>query len=127
MRFLLKWSYRVKAIDTMRIAIPSTLRDSTTILSAVSSDGTINVYDLSLLPPPSPVEMTDILEISPVVTYDSKGSRLTCITLADGEMNHPEQKPENGAKRKRGLDLEAKDEEEEEEWLGLGQLSEAEA
>ncbi|KAH9987132.1 WD40-repeat-containing domain protein [Russula compacta] len=108
---------RVKAIDTMRIALPSTLRDSTTILSAASSDGTINVYDLSLLPPPSPVEMADIPEISPVVTYDSKGSRLTCITLADGEMNHPEQEPENGAKRKRGLDSETEDEEE--EWLGL--------
>jgi protein MAK11 len=57
-------------------------------------------------------------EISPVVTYDSKGSRLTCITLADGEMSHPEHlTPETGAKRKR--DLDDSDAKEEEAWQGL--------
>jgi len=90
------------------------VRNSTTILSSVSSDGTINVYDLSLLPPPNPKETTEIPEISPVTTYDSRGSRLTCVTLADGEMNHPEQP--TPAKRKREVDSET---EEEEEWEGL--------
>lgn len=62
-------------------------------------------------------ETNDILEISPVATYDSKGSRLTCMTLADGEMSHLEQPtPEKGAKRDREPDSET---EEEEEWLGL--------
>jgi len=105
---------RVKALDTIRIALPSTSPlHSTTILSTVSSDGTINVYDLSLLPSPTPTETTDIAEISPVVTYDSKGSRLTCVTLADGDVDHPEQQtPDKGVKRKRET-------EEEEEWLGL--------
>ncbi|KAH9981013.1 WD40-repeat-containing domain protein [Lactifluus volemus] len=108
---------RVKAIDTMRIALPSTsTRQSTTILSSVSSDGTINIYDLSLVPTCT-TETVDITEISPVVTYDSKGSRLTCVALADGEVGHQEQPtPVNGAKRKREMVSEV---EEEEEWLGL--------
>ena len=114
--FLLKRSCRVKAIDTIRIALPSTLRDSTTILSSVSSDGTVNVYDLSLLPSSTPTETSDISEISPVVTYDSKGSRLTCITLAEGDVDHSEHTPAKGAKRKRDVDSEA---EEEEEWEGF--------
>lgn len=111
-------SRRVKAIDTIRVALPSTRRDSTTILSSsVSSDGTVNVYDLSLLPPPASIAPSDIPEISPVVTYDSKGSRLTCVTLADGEVDHAEEpSPEKVAKRKRESDSEA---EEEEEWQGF--------
>jgi len=86
-------------------------------MSAVSSDGTINVYDLSLLPPPAPTETTP--EISPVITYDTKGSRLTCVTLADGEMGHLRPStPEEAEKRKRESDSET-EEEEEEEWQGL--------
>jgi protein MAK11 len=92
-------------------------------MSTVSSDGTINVYDLSLLPSSVPKEEKEIPEIWPVTTYDSKGSRLTCVTLADGEMSNPEQlTPENGAKRKREVDSET---EEEEEWEGL-EMSEGE-
>jgi len=113
--YLIGHGNRVKAIDTIRISLPpSTSRDPTTVISTVSSDGTVNVYDLSLLPPPAPTGTTNMPEISPVVTYDSKGSRLTCITLADGEMSHP---PETGAKRKRELD--DSDTQEEEAWQGL--------
>jgi protein MAK11 len=84
-------------------------------MSAVSSDGTINVYDLSLLPPPAPTETAGAPEISPVVTYDTKGSRLTCVTLSDGEMGHlGPSTPEKAEKRKRESDSEA-----EEEWQGL--------
>ena len=83
----------------------------------MSSDGTINVYDLSLLPPPTPTETIDIAEISPVVTYNSKGSRLTCVTLADDDTGHQDQ-PTPGVKRKR--ETEEEGEGEEEEWLGLG-------
>ena len=101
----------------MKIVLPSTsTRHSTTILSSVSSDGTINIYDLSLVPTCT-TETADITEISPVVTYDSKGSRLICVALADGEADHQEQlTPEKGAKRKRETVSEG---EEEEEWLGL--------
>jgi protein MAK11 len=106
----------VKAIDTIRIALPSI---PTTISSTVSSDGIVNVYDLSLLPPSSPTETTDIPDISPVATYDSKGSRLTCVTLADDEMGQLEQPPpEEGEKRKRESDS-GTEEEEEDEWPGL--------
>ena len=115
--FLLKKSYRVKAIDAMRVALSSARRDSTTILSSVSSDGTVNVYDLLLLPPSAPIAPSNIPEISPVVTYDSKGSRLTCVTLAEGDVDHAEQhSPGKVTKRKRESDSEA---EEEEEWQGF--------
>lgn len=83
----------------------------------MSSDGTVNVYDLSHLPSSTPTEASDIPEISPVVMYDSKGSRLTCIALAEGDVDHPEQPtPEKGAKRKREVDT---DTGEEEEWDGF--------
>ena len=118
--FLLNKSCRVKAIDTIRVALPSTGRDSTTILSSVSSDGTVNVYDLSLLPPPAVmIAPSDVPEISPVVTYDSKGSRLTCVTLAEGDVDHAEQhSTEKVIKRKRESDSEA-EEEDKEEWQGF--------
>ena len=81
----------------------------------MSSDGTINVYDLSLLPPPSSSEKIDIVETSPVVTYDSKGSRLTCVTLADDDVGHLEQPvPTKGAKRERESDSESSEAEEDE-------------
>jgi protein MAK11 len=85
----------------------------------VSSDGTINVYDLSHLPPPSLSEEIDIVETSPVVTYDSKGSRLTCVTLADGDAGPPGQPEQSkGAKRERESESESS-EVEEDEWEGL--------
>ncbi len=99
--------------NTIRIALSSTRQDSTTILSTVSSNGTVNVYDLSLLPPRAQIQASEIAEISPVVTYDTKGSRLTCVTLAEGEVEHAEQRtPEMGAKRKRESDSEAEEDEE---------------
>ena len=106
--------YSVKALDTIKIALSSTTRRSTTLLSSVSSDGTINIYDLSFLPAPSLSDEIDIVETSPVVTYDSKGSRLTCVSLADGDVDHLEQ-PEHskGAKRER------ESESEEDEWEGF--------
>jgi len=114
--YLVGHGNRVKALDTQKITLPSVKQRFTTILSSVSSDGTINVYDLSLLPPPSLSEEIDIVETSPVVTYDSKGSRLTCVTLADGDVGQMEQMEQNkGAKRERELESEA----EEDEWEGL--------
>ncbi len=77
------------------------------------------MYDLSLLPPPAQIQASEIAEISPVVTYDTKGSRLTCVTLAEGEEHHVEQPvPEKDAKRKRESDSEV---EEHEEWQGFSE------
>ncbi|KAJ7493211.1 WD40-repeat-containing domain protein [Mycena galericulata] len=112
---------RVKAVDTLSIALPAASgRASTTIVATVSSDGKIHVYDLAALPAAAG---SSVLEIAPVAEYDSKGTRLTCVTLADGDVEG------GGAavngKRKRDVDA---DEEEEEEpqseegdaWSGIG-------
>lgn len=74
----------VRAVQTLQISIPITSlskRTSTTIVSTASSDGKIHVYDLASLSESTQEEVT---EITPVVEYDSKGTRLTCLTLADG-------------------------------------------
>jgi protein MAK11 len=116
-------SYSVKAIDTQKITLPSITRRSTTILSSVSSDGTINVYDLSHLPPRNSSEEIDIVELSPVVTYDSKGSRLTCVTLADDDMGHLGQPGHSkGAKRERESESSEADAEED-VWEGLPEIT----
>ncbi len=99
---------RVKAVQTLSIALPS--HKSTTIACTVSSDGKIHVYDLGDLKKDS----EEFQELQPVAIYDSKGTRLTCVTVADGDVM------ENATigKRKR-KDGEESDEEEEEGWQGL--------
>ncbi|KAG6879939.1 hypothetical protein C0992_009297 [Termitomyces sp. T32_za158] len=76
---------RVKAVTTLDIALPAGVssRDATTIACTVSSDGFVHVYDLAMVPPPSASE--EVVEIAPVAVYDTKGTRLTCLTLADGD------------------------------------------
>ncbi|KAF9045755.1 WD40 repeat-like protein [Hymenopellis radicata] len=103
-------SNRVKAVQTLSIALPSPARRSTTIACTVSSDGKIHVYDLGDLKKDS----EEFQELQPVAVYDSKGTRLTCVTVADGDAM------ENAAigKRKR-KDGEESEEEEEEGWQGL--------
>ncbi|KAJ7249567.1 WD40-repeat-containing domain protein [Mycena haematopus] len=108
---------RVKAVATLPIALPAASgRASTTVVCTASSDGKIHVYDLAALPAQPG---STVLEISPVAEYDSKGTRLTCVTLADGDV-------EDGAavngKRKRTADEEEDDEEADsagEEWGGV--------
>ncbi|KAI0057215.1 WD40 repeat-like protein [Artomyces pyxidatus] len=108
---------RAKAIDTLRIALPLSTRPSTTILSSVSSDGTIYVYDLFALPPASsPSEgQKSLPDIQPVAAYDSKGTRLTCVTLADGDVAIDPSVA--GEKRKREDEGEIVGEIPDEEWL----------
>jgi protein MAK11 len=50
-----------------------------------------------------------IIEIDPIAEYDSKGTRLTCVTLADGEDLGP---PVNGKRKRGGEDASASDIEE---------------
>jgi protein MAK11 len=96
---------RIKALQTLDISLPSSGSNSisTTILSTVSSDGKIHIYDLAEL------EIPEQKEILPVATYDTKGTRLTCVALGEGELTS-----ELGGKRKR-----ESEEEEEEEWGGI--------
>ncbi|KAG7445118.1 WD40 repeat-like protein [Guyanagaster necrorhizus] len=72
---------RVKAVQTLSIALPASKRTATTIVCTASSDGKIHVYDLAALDKTS----QKVQEIEPVAVYDSKGTRLTCIAIADGE------------------------------------------
>ena len=73
---------RVKAVQTLQIALPSTSdRQTTTIASTISSDGKIHIYDLAELPSTGGEKH----QLNPVAVYDTKGTRLTCLALADGE------------------------------------------
>ena len=80
---------RIKAIQTIKIALPSTSgRTSTIIACTASSDGNINLYDIARIPEqPSTDTPQKTKQIEPLTTYDSKGTRLTCVTLADGDMD----------------------------------------
>ncbi|KAJ7623718.1 WD40-repeat-containing domain protein, partial [Roridomyces roridus] len=108
---------RVKALETLSIALPpASGRPSTTIVCTVSSDGNIRLFDLAALPAQ---RSSEVLEIKPVVEYDTKGTRLTCVTLADGDAAGGEQL--NG-KRKRDEEEEeqsAGEEDEDEDWGGV--------
>lgn len=56
--------------------------ESSTLLSTVSSDGLVNLYDLSSAIG-SPTQGEDN-KSEPIASYDTKGSRLTCVFLAEG-------------------------------------------
>lgn len=132
----------VKAIDMLTISLPANksvaasekqrdLQQSmstpskTTILASASSDGMIHVYDLASLPvPPSassglPTPPSEdikgsnaIAKLEPVAKYDTKGTRLTCLTLAGSEPSGNSDRPTMvGVKRRR----EGSDDEEDEE------------
>ena len=85
-------------MQTLDIALPPSTAGliSTTIVCTVSSDGKIYLYDMANVP--EHAGATKIVELNPIEEYDSKGTRLTCVTLADGEAVGP---PVN-RKRKQG-------------------------
>lgn len=71
-------------MQTIEIALPESAgRQSTTIACTVSSDGFVNVYDVATVASTS--ESTP-QQIKPIGSYDSKGTRLTCVTLADRDV-----------------------------------------
>ncbi|KAI0332690.1 WD40 repeat-like protein [Cubamyces sp. BRFM 1775] len=103
---------RVKAVDWMRIALPEgASQQSTTLVCTISSDGKVRLFDLAALPTSSEMK----IELQPVTEYDTKGTRLTCLTLADGESGPGSAVP---GKRKRDDDEDEDDsgEENEAEW-----------
>ena len=71
-------------------------------MSTVSSDGKIHVYDLAAVPPDVGKE---VKEISPVAVYDSNGTRLTCVTLADGDADADIATGDVNVKRKRNEEI----------------------
>ncbi|KAG7094140.1 hypothetical protein E1B28_007752 [Marasmius oreades] len=104
---------RIKAIETLTISLPSEHDNdsnpkSTIIVCTVSSDGKINVYDLAALVSDGSKGSKGIAEIHPATEYDTKGTRLTCVTLAEGDDGISAQSSLNG-KRKRDEDEEGED------------------
>ena len=98
-------------------------------MCTISSDGKIFVYDLASLPAPSE-SAEEAVEMKPKVEYDTKGTRLICVSVADGEVVNVNE--EQVCRKRKRLQEENKSEEEEEEWTGAqeqedeGQEAEAE-
>lgn len=80
-----KKSSRVKAISSLPFFAPTSTGDvrKTILLTTVSSDGLINVYDLCAAT--IDTEKREENKVEPVASYDTKGTRLTCVYLADGQ------------------------------------------
>ncbi|KZT25344.1 WD40 repeat-like protein [Neolentinus lepideus HHB14362 ss-1] len=79
-------SNRVKAVDILRISLPPlSQRKSTTVASTISSDGKVLVYDLESSLSQASLNKDNVTVILAVAEYDTKGSRLTCMALGEGE------------------------------------------
>ncbi|KAI6013558.1 WD40-repeat-containing domain protein [Pisolithus marmoratus] len=108
-------SNRVKAVETLEVAMPGpetksqNARKSTTIACTISSDGNIFVYDLAALHDGT----TELMQLRPVAEYDTKGTRLTCLTVSE---NRSKEETDDGhakiGKRKRADEREDSGEEE---------------
>lgn len=108
----------MKAVETLSIALPPIpdapdARSSTTLASTICSDGKIRVFDLALLPAKDSSSSGERPHLSPLAEYDTKGTRLTCMAIADGEAVSTST-PANG-KRKRVVEEEEVSESEAEE------------
>lgn len=64
---------RIKDVSSINFTAPS---GPTVLLTTVSSDGFINLYDLAAA--------QDGAEVQPVASYDTNKSRLTCVSITDG-------------------------------------------
>ncbi|KAL1407666.1 Protein mak11 [Vanrija albida] len=70
---------RIKSLSALPFAAAP--GGPTVLLTSVSSDGLINLYDMGQVATATAGEADDI---KPVASYDTKGSRLVCVTMADG-------------------------------------------
>jgi len=101
---------RVKAAQTLDIALPaqeSSTPASTKIICTASSDGRIHIFDLAQVPGG---DGGGIEEIGPEVVYDSKGMRLTCIALADGDAAGALEAAVSGKRKRDGEEEDDEDE-----------------
>lgn len=73
----------IKALDFVDVAQPGLKDRNITLMSTASSDGNIFVYNLSQIPIGSSTS-DDIPVFKPIASYNTKGSRLVCLTMADG-------------------------------------------
>ncbi|KAK4705518.1 protein MAK11, partial [Phenoliferia sp. Uapishka_3] len=78
---------RVKMLDLLEVAYPVAAANpnsaptapSTLVLSSISTDGKINLYDLASLSVLTNTEAGEPVEIGPIASHDTDGSRLTCV------------------------------------------------
>lgn len=118
---------RVKAVDTLSIALPPIegqpdARTSTIVATTISSDGWIRVFDLAdVSADPSPPN--ERVQLHAVAEYDTKGTRLTCMVMADGEPAEGEEAGVVG-KRKRAADSDGEEEDSDEDIGVTGQDNE---
>lgn len=122
---------RVKAIDVLTVTLPSSSPSSprtTTLVCTASSDGSVRVFDLTDLPTEANGENAlKPKEIKECASYDSKGTRLTCIAFAEGDGETGE--AQAGVKRGRkdaDVEEEEDDDDEDEVWGGAGSNEEGE-
>ena len=71
---------RVKAIDLLTLEPDVSIRKI--LLVTVSSDGLINLHDTSVLYDHTP-SGNDVTTFKPIGSYDTNGTRLTCVTFAE--------------------------------------------
>lgn len=131
--------YSVKAISVVRVL-------NQQIVASISSDGTIKTFSLASLEVPSVA--AEPKQIEPLSSYDTKGSRLTCLTAIavsddrtttaaasirdedsdsedsgseanDVEDDLTEEEDEDDEEEEAELDGEDDEEEEEAEWGGI--------
>jgi protein MAK11 len=103
------------------------------MLSTISSDGFINLYLLTSLPPsPAPLapasETSSLPVILPVTSYDTKGTRLTCMSMCI--VTEPGMGSEAGSEFggvQEVLSEDDDEDEDEEAWGGVGGDSDEES
>jgi len=69
---------RVKMLDLLEVALPTAEPSSTIVLTSISSDGKINLYNLAQLAS-APKDENGVAQLSPAAVHDTDGSRLTCV------------------------------------------------
>ncbi|EPQ56136.1 WD40 repeat-like protein [Gloeophyllum trabeum ATCC 11539] len=118
---------RVKAVDTIRISLPpSSGRRTTTIAGTVSSDGKVLVYDLQSSLSQASLNRDNVTVIQPVAEYDTKGTRLTCMALGEGDIKSVPDIGKRSRCEEEGSEAEEQVSDEEEEWAPQEEMEEEE-
>lgn len=135
-------------MDLLEVALPTAEPSSTVVLTTVSSDGKINLYDLARLPraaaapetpsaskgkgkgkgkqaPAAPAPADELPQVEPSATFDTDKTRLTCVT-AIGMVEKRVKSGENGEEQP-GEDDDSSSEEEEHSDDGDGLEQEGES
>lgn len=109
-------------LDLLEVATPGLDVEgqptSTMVLTSVSSDGKVNLYDLVLLARQKKVgSSTELVEIHPSASHDTDGTRLTCVN-AVGMAERKGLKGDGGEEGEEESDSDSEDEEDDSEEEG---------